>query len=90
MIQNIVYENIAVLAVIFDLTPGLGQPSVDLVLEDAPFRTASIAQARGQDLGVGRENKDADRIRNLLPYLGGSLNVDVEQQILPCCLGISK
>ena len=90
VIKDIVNQDIAVLAVIFDLAPGLRQPACNLGLVQLALSKTAVAQTFLQNFRSGWKNKNADRIRHSLPHLGSTLNIDVEQKVVACRLGVGK
>src|ERR1039457_590546 len=87
-VQRVVDKNITVLAIILNLLAGCVQPPVHFLFVLHPLGAAAIAQAGTEHLGVGRHDKDADGLRHGGADLRGSLDVDVQEQIVAVHAGL--
>src|ERR1700722_8033177 len=81
-VQNVVDQNITVLAIILNLLAGLREPAIELGLNNNTLGAAAIAKACAQNFGVGRQNEDAYSLRHFGPHLRAALDIDIQQQIV--------
>ena len=85
-LELVVDQNVVVLVVVLDLAAGGDQTALDDL-----FRIfAAVAQSPFQRLAVRRQNEDADRIGQISLDLRGTLDVDIEQQIVPFLLRLAQ
>jgi hypothetical protein len=76
--------------ILFNLVTRSGETLLNHRFFHSAFGATAIAKPQRQHFRIGGKNKDGDGLRHVLPNLRGTLDIDVEQQVVATRSGLGQ